>query len=120
MALACERCSASKGSEYEEQEDTLRLNEVATHFGVLTILCFDCRKAWNKYLNTCDMMKEYSEASFRLEHFRLAHRKSGSGNVEDGLELLRNINKIEDDLCYKLTNWIRAGISKNEKELRGL
>ncbi len=120
MALSCDRCEAGVGIGYgDEDNNHIRLQEMAMSFGVLTTLCFECRKAWSNFNYNHDLFKKYSLAGFRFKCWQVAHRRHPlKMNVLDGEKLLAELEGMEPAL-HKLTNdWIKAGIGGAEKKSR--
>ncbi len=114
MSFCCERCGVQPEPSYgndsaQDSPQAIRLTEVQTHFGVLAIMCIDCRKMWQKFLNQNKNMRLYSETVFRIEHWRVSHRKTGAADINEGLGYLRTL---------EATTWIRAGATKSEMEAR--
>ncbi len=115
--LCCERCKAAPerkegyGDEIDpESASVVRLQEIQTSFGITAVLCIDCRKEWLKWLNDSKTMCDYSEHSFRLEHYRMAHRKRGDMPVEEGVALIRTLNRFDQQLHSEAAEWIASKI----------
>lgn len=112
--FCCERCKVSPEKRgYDEGLDqesaaALRIAEVQTNFGILWVMCVECRKEWIDQLNKSPTMREYSRAGFRLEHFRVAHRKTGKEDVEVGLALLDTLTALDDKLNAEAIVWMNA------------
>lgn len=117
----CERCQDTverKG--YDEGIDPesaalLRLAEVQTNFGVLVVMCIKCRREWMRWLNKSQAMREYLRTGFRLEHWRMAHRKTGKEDVETGVKLVDILNELDERLYNEAWAWIKAGPAAGEK-----
>lgn len=113
--FCCDRCKAApekKGYDDEIDQESaaaVRLTEVQTNFGLLWMLCIDCRKDWYKWLNSHSLMKEYSQYNFRLRHWTVAHRKTGTECVEKGIAILNKLNELEDKLMEEGTKWLATG-----------
>lgn len=112
----CERCGvAPERKGYDEAEidqesaATLRIAEVNTAFGVLWVLCINCRREWLRFLNSCEDMRTYSEYGFRLEHFRTAHKKTGAEDVEKGVGFIRRLNELDKSLFAASQEWLESG-----------
>jgi len=116
--ISCERCGAAPEKQgFGESEEidtesamTVRLQELQTNFGFNTVLCIDCRKAWLRWINKLPLMRQYSEAGFKMEHWRLQHRRLGTGDLTQGLGLLQEINDLDDKLYDAAHFWVRAGV----------
>lgn len=124
MPFCCERCDASpEKKDFDDGYDqetvaSIRLMEMQTNFGLIALMCYQCRREWTYWLNTNQAMKEYGIVNFRLDHWRVAHRKTGKADVEVGLALLAQLNSLEATLYSESKNWIHAGLSRAEKEQR--
>jgi hypothetical protein len=111
----CERCGAAPEKKgYDEGIDqesaaALRITEVQTNFGVVWAMCIDCRREWVKWLNNNKLMQEYSRTGFRLDHWRIAHRKTGKADVEEGLKLIDKLNELDAALYNQSTEWFEKG-----------
>lgn len=122
--FCCDRCKAAPDkNEFSEdfnQESVavVRLTEVNTNFGLLAVMCVDCRREWTSWLNKLKTMREYSETGFTLEHYRTAHKRTGTQPISDGINILRKLNDLDDRLFEEATRWIKAGPSKAERERR--
>lgn len=114
--FCCERCGVAperKGYDDAEidQESAaiLRIAEVTTAFGVLWVLCINCRREWLRFLNSCEDMRTYSEYGFRLEHFRTAHKKTGTEDVEKGVGFIKRLNELDKSLFIASQEWLESG-----------
>lgn len=122
--FCCERCKAAPEKEgydnqiSQESAAALRIAEVQTNFGILWVMCIDCRKEWVKHLNNSPTMKEYSRNGFRLEHWRIAHRKTGKEDVEVGLKLVDTLNDLDAKLYEEALAWMDAGKPKSAPKVR--
>lgn len=121
----CERCKVAperKGFEDEVDQESvavLRIAEVSTNFGVLWVLCINCRRDWLRFLNSCKSMREYSEYGFRLEHFRTAHRKTGLEDVERGFSFIKKLNDLDEKLFAEAQEWLEKGVTADDWKRRG-
>lgn len=122
--FCCERCKAAPektgydGGIDQESAAALRIAEVQTNFGILWVMCIDCRKEWVKHLNNSETMKEYSRNGFRLEHWRIAHRKTGKEDVEVGLKLVDKLNELDAKLYEEALEWMDKGKPKPAPKVR--
>ncbi len=113
--FCCERCKVApekRGFDEgidQESAATLRIAEVQTNFGILWVLCLDCRKEWVRHLNDSPTMHEYSRNGFRLEHWRMAHRKTGKEDVETGLKFVDLLNDLDSKLYTEALAWMDKG-----------
>jgi hypothetical protein len=116
----CERCEITVGDEFNDANpNEARLQEMHFNFGILTLLCYDCRKAWSKFNYNHPLFKEYSVSAFRLKLWQLKYRKAPTKtDVEEGIALLQKLEGIEPQLYTVTTNWIKAGIDRKERESR--
>ncbi len=120
----CERCGAAPEKKgYDEAIDqesiaALRISEVQTNFGVIWAMCIDCRRDWIMWLNNNKTMHEYSRTGFRLDHWRIAHRKSGKADVEEGIKLFDKMNQLDTDLFNQSQEWLESTMTKSRPKLR--
>ncbi len=124
----CERCGiAPEKKGYDEGIDqesaaAIRIAEVQTNFGIVWAMCLECRREWVKWLNGNKTMQEYSRAGFRLEHWRVHHRKTGNGDIEAGLKLIDTLNELDTKLFAESTEWFKktSSASKPQKSSFGV
>lgn len=117
--LGCERCGVEVG--YDDQSNAeIRLQEVAMQFGITTFLCYECRKAWNKFSFTHELFQKYSEAGFRLRCWQVLWRKRPGEmkDAEEGIKFLQAVTTMDKELYNLVDNWIKAGITKAEAKRR--
>lgn len=123
LEYKCERCGTApekRGFDEgidQEQAAAIRIGEVQTNFGVVWAMCIECRRQWVKWLNNNKSMHEYSEHGFRLQHWRLTHRKTGAADVEVGLVILRKLNELDAQLYNEAMRWFEEG-KKNVKKTK--
>lgn len=112
MIPCCERCGVSPDKFDEDSQAAIRLLEIQTSFTFNAIMCLDCRRAWYKFINHSTTMREFTETGFRLEHWRMAHRKTGQEDVEKGLSFVRKLNDLDEKLNDEAVDWLKAGVAK--------
>jgi len=117
-ATCCERCHAAPDDYDDKASAQIRLGEVQTNYGILTFLCFDCRREWQRVINSSPVMREYSETAFRLEHWRVYHPRTGQGDVEAGVQFVRKLNELDEKLYNETVSWIKDGPSRAERAHR--
>ena len=116
----CERCEAAVGIGHDETGSDIRLQEMSMSFGIVTILCFECRKAWAAFNYNHELFKKYSLQGFRFKMWQLKYKRNPfKVEVEEGEKLLQDLERMEPDLHIMTKNWIRAGVSREEMESRG-
>lgn len=121
----CERCKIAPdrkdyGGDFDQESAAaVRLSEVNTNFGVIAFMCLNCRREWMRYLNTSALMKRYSEAGFTLAHWQTMHRRTGKGDLNEGLALFRAVNDMDEDIHKEAMAWIKAGPDAKEWARRG-
>ncbi len=120
MACSCDRCETTVEQYDSDTAQRVRLTEISTNFGLLALLCLNCRRSWTRHMNQSTLFREYSEISFRLEHWRISHRKTGQADVNVGLGFLRDLTSLDDKLLTESVNWIKSGLSADERRLREL
>lgn len=108
MTACCERCGISP-DKYDEDSQAVILLEIQTSFTFNAVLCLQCRRSWYKFVNASQNMRVYTENGFRLEHWRIAHRKSGKEDVEVGLGFVRKLNDLDEVLNNEAQAWLEAG-----------
>ncbi len=114
--ICCERCGDSQSF---DSNDDLRLHEVATNFGVLVLLCFQCRKEWSRMTYDHDIFREYGETGFRFKMWQQKHRRfPDKYDIEEGVTLLRKLEDYEPILYKLVNNWVKAGPGREERERR--
>jgi hypothetical protein len=109
MTACCERCGTSPDKYDEDSQAAIRLLEIQTSFTFNAVLCLQCRRDWYKFVNASTNMRVYTENGFRLEHWRIAHRKSGKEDVDVGLGFVRKLNDLDEVLNNEAQAWLEAG-----------
>ncbi len=123
----CERCKIAPerkggfddGGFDQESAASVRLAEIQANFGFIGFMCLNCRREWTRWLNVSKTSREYSETGFCLDHWRTAHRKTGTGKLDEGLALIRKINDLDDRLYNEAMAWLRTPPTDAEWKKRG-
>lgn len=103
----CERCEATlQNAEYGSAYNPMCAETQIAH-GVITWLCFDCRKAWHYQLKKSNLTKEYSIASLKLEHWKTLLAFQGMVTLEEGLKLWNDLDAIESRLSAFASQWLK-------------
>jgi hypothetical protein len=119
MSCQCERCEATVGVGYDESNNEVRLQEMAMSFGILTLLCYYCRKDWAVFTYAHDLFRKYSKTGFEFKMWQYKYRRNPfKCDMGDGLQLLDALDALEVELHKVTRNWIKAGLSKAEREAR--
>lgn len=107
----CERCDQE--NEAYGEANTHRMQEICTNFGVLTTLCYDCRKAWHTFSYNHTLFKEYSLIGFRLKCWNMRYRRHPlECDVKDGEAFLAQLEELEPKINKIVTNWIKGSYVK--------
>ncbi len=109
----CKRCKKSEPKDYgpgmgdnDEEDVSLLLGESDMAPGVLAWLCHGCRVEWRALCCGHDLFDRYVESQFRLNHWKVTHELSGEGNVEEGLEMLEGLGKLEMEMGKFATRFL--------------
>lgn len=113
----CERCGASEEYVEEYGKPDPMCAEIAVAYGVIAWLCFDCRKAWHSKMKSEMLSKQYSEATLRFEHWKAVTAASGTGDIEEGLTLWRQLDTIEAKLNALANEWLIADVDDSKNSL---
>jgi hypothetical protein len=107
MDRACERCGAIDGSDYDSDDRPAAMCvEIQIAYGVMAWLCFDCRKQWYSKIRSEMLSKQYSETTLRFEHWKALVAAKGKGDIEDGLNLWRQLDELENKLNALAHEWL--------------
>ncbi len=113
----CERCGAViECDDYmwdNKQIYEPMCAETQIAYGIVAWLCFDCRKAWHHEMKDQLLSKQYSEASLRLEFWKAKVMASGVGDVDEGLQLWRNLDALEVKLNNYANEWLLSDPDRN-------
>lgn len=101
----CDRCGAGTiDNDYSQEREVAPMcAEFHMAYGVIAWLCFDCRASWYKAVDEMQLMKEYEEESFRLEHWK---NIVAGGEVEEGLEILQRVTGLERSINRYAYKWL--------------
>jgi hypothetical protein len=120
--MRCERCDVEVQIGYDSPDAQsanaeIRLQEVQTGYGVTTFLCYDCRKAWNRFSATNDLFKEYTLAGFRLRCWEARWRRKPGDDIamKQGESLILTLTELDAKLLVLTENWVKAGPPKAER-----
>lgn len=103
----CERCGAVLDhEEYGAERYHPMCNETVIAYGVVTWICYDCRKDWYREAKDQQLSREYSEASLRYEFWKDTVAAKGEGDVEEGLRLWRALDALEVKLNKFASEWL--------------
>ena len=106
----CERCCATIdtdfGSDGSENYHPM-CTEIVLAYGVVSWICYDCRKDWHRVINENPLTKEYSEVSLRYDYWKATVAASGQGDVEFGLQLWKQLDDLERKLNNFANQWIK-------------
>ncbi len=109
MGIKCDRCRYEE-STFDEQEDDNPIAEMVIAFGILSLLCLDCRKAWSQ--KTCiqtphnyDMV---NQIKYRLD--LITHRQTMSPeNLEpEAIGLFEQLSRLELSCNKDALSWIQG------------
>ncbi len=121
-SICCERCNAGiEVNQYDSESLNpnleLRLQEVTMSFGVTTMLCYKCRKAWSIFSVSNELFKKFNLCSFRLECWKTKWTKDGGDSDEllKGEKLFKDMQDADAEALKLTLNWIRAGAAASEK-----
>jgi hypothetical protein len=119
--MPCDRCGASPSQEpdlglEDEKEDDPRLAEMQMSYGVVTCLCFSCRKAWGALSFRNELFRDYTTLGFEYKLWQIKYKKSPfKTDVEEGRKLYKALDDLELKLFDLTKNWIKAGAASGEK-----
>lgn len=116
----CDRCGAGHLDEddfeqggFDEQpspadfKEAPMCSEFHMAYGMVTWLCYCCRRDWHKKLDAHPLTDSYAEAQLRLDFWKARiSEKSPKSDVEEGVDLLRECTRIEDDINALANNWL--------------
>jgi hypothetical protein len=117
MAVTCDRCNAEAG--FHEDNDP-RIQEFVTSYGFGGMLCFDCRKDWNRYSANHDMFTKYAELGFTFRCWQARWRKKPGTDkdMESGIEILRKLHAMDKRLLKLTDEWILKGTKERRQPER--
>lgn len=108
----CDRCGCGEAiDEYAITQPQQPLCcEFQLGYGVISWLCFNCRRDWIKVIDSSHLLEKYGELSFRLEFWRLCLGPSSPDSEEErGLSLHRDLNSCEKEIKEFAYQWIISG-----------
>lgn len=115
----CSRCEAEVIKYDDDAPSELRLQEVNMSFGIITVFCFECRSAWAAFSYNHDLFQKYGKANFRLNAWKHKQRKDPfKVDLAEGEKLFDDLEGLETKLHQLAANWIKAGLSREEKNKR--
>lgn len=109
----CERCGATLESEYGCEQYHPMCSETVLAYGVVSWICYDCRKDWHSESKDQQLSREYSEASLRFEFWKASVHAKGEGDVEEGLRLWRILDELEVKLNRFASEWLVSDPDRN-------
>jgi hypothetical protein len=108
MGKPCDRCGACDHAEiYEEEQTPVMCTEVHLAFGLISWLCYGCRKEYHRFAKNHPLNKKYGEALLRLEFWKA---RVGPGtpptSIDEGLKLWREVEQLELKLNEVANRWL--------------
>lgn len=100
MGRACDRCDL-----YDSEETMCAEYSFAN--GLLSWLCFDCRKDWVYKYSCHEVSRKYDELMFKLEFYQLQLENS-KGSLDEGLAMLYDRFIIEKELRQLSQEWLNS------------
>ena len=115
----CDRCGAGHLDEddfdsgYDDQpspndfKETPMCSEFHMAYGMVTWLCYCCRRDWHKKLDSHSLTDQYAEAQLRLDFWKARiNEKTPKDDVEEGIKFLRDCTRIEDEINALANHWL--------------
>lgn len=105
----CDRCGAGTIDEdyTTEKVVTPMCAEFHMAHGVITWLCFDCRKKWHQVIDGHELSRKYEEASFRYEFWKgTLSDETTDDDREKGLGLYRVVSDLERQINKFAHEWL--------------
>lgn len=107
----CDRCGACNKDvnaydDFEEQEPAM-CAEVHVAFGLVSWLCFNCRREYHRFSKSHPLNRIYGEASLSFSFWESrVGPNTPSNSINEGLELWRNVENIEMMINEAANKWL--------------
>jgi|19_taG_2_1085344.scaffolds.fasta_scaffold01462_2 hypothetical protein len=99
----CERC----GTGGDELKPNPMCGEVQLAFGLVTWICYDCRKDWHRMFKSHKLQATYSEATLRLEFWKARIGETTSKEeIDEGIKLLKTVDNLELQVNEVANAWL--------------
>src|SRR4051812_8674224 len=103
----CDRCGCGDTTPYGDGQQQPLCCEFQLGYGIISWLCFDCRRAWIKIMEANQLGQQYSEKAFELEFWK---NRVGETTPESeftrGLQLYRELCDVEKRIKNFATGWL--------------
>lgn len=112
MNRPCDRCSAGSNwdsdSEYNQSLPAY-CTEVHIGFGIVSWLCFDCRKGFHVFMRDSPLMRDHSKVSMELDFWkaRINHDTPDDYLIK-GQTLLERIELLESCINHNIDKWLAS------------
>ncbi len=107
----CDRCNCGGSATYElEGQQQPLCYEFQLGYGIISWLCFDCRRTWIKVMEASKLSDLYQEKAFELEFWKSRVGESTpAAELSTGLGLYRELCELEKRVKNFATGWLEAG-----------